>query len=55
MIGSPIGEPSDGKITVDQACEIVAWIREHAGPVLEEAERMLTERYPGAEIGQGAV
>jgi hypothetical protein len=51
----PNWPPPDGKISIDEAREIVAWIREHAGPVLEEAERMILERYPGAEIGRGAV
>ncbi len=47
--------PNDEKFGVERARAYVAWIREHAGPVLEEAERMLRERYPGAELGRSAV
>ena len=48
--------PPDGeKIGVERARAYVAWIRDHAGPVLEGAERMLHERYPGAELGRSAV
>lgn len=46
--------PQDA-ISIGQAREIIAWIREHAGPVPEEAERNLHERHPGAEIGRSAM
>lgn len=51
----PSWPPPDGKISVDEARQIIAWIREHAGPVLEEAERMLRARYPSAEIHRSAM
>lgn len=36
--------PDGEEIGIDEAWEIIAWIRKHAGPVLEEAERALHER-----------
>jgi hypothetical protein len=39
---------------IDRARQYIAWIKQHAGPVLEEAERMLNDRYPGAEIHRSA-
>ena len=51
----PNWPPPDGEeIGIERAREYIAWIREHAGPVLEEAERMLHERYPGTEIHYAA-
>lgn len=47
----PAGEP----IGIDRAREYIAWIREHAPPVIAEAERMLAARYPGAETRRSAV
>ena len=46
--------PADEPIGHDRAREYIAWIREHAGPVLAEAERMLGERYPNAETRRSA-
>jgi hypothetical protein len=51
----PNWPPPDGKeIGVERARQYVAWIREHAPQVLEEAELLLQERYPGAEIHRSA-
>jgi hypothetical protein len=51
----PNWPPSPGeKIGVDRSRAYVAWVREHAGPVLDEARAMLLARYPHAEISTSA-
>jgi hypothetical protein len=40
---------------MDRARAYIAWIREHAPPVIAEAEAMLGERYPGAETKRASV
>jgi hypothetical protein len=42
-------------IGIERPRASIAWMREHAPPVLTEAEAMLAERYPGAETRRSAV
>lgn len=47
--------PPDEPIGLERARAYFAWIRRHAPPVLEEARRMITERYPHAVTDTSAV
>jgi hypothetical protein len=47
--------PADEPIGIDRVRQYIARIRDHAAPVLAEAEAMLAERYPGAETHRSAV
>ena len=52
----PNWPPPDGEaIGIDRAREYIAWIRQHAGPVLEEAEQMIRERYPDTTIERSGI
>ena len=52
----PNWPPPDGEeIGIDRSRQYIAWIREHAGPVLEEAEQMTRERYPEATIERSGI
>ena len=47
----PNWPPHDGEpIGVDRARASIARVKQHAGPVLEEAEQLLQARYPGAVV-----
>lgn len=46
--------PPDEPIGTERARLYVAWIRDHAGPVLAEAESMIEARYPGSETHRSA-
>lgn len=47
--------PADEPIGMGRARQYIAWIREHALPVVAEAEARLADRYPGAETRRSAV
>jgi hypothetical protein len=47
--------PADEPIGIDRVRQYIARIRDHAAPVLAEAEAMLAERYPGAETHRSTV
>lgn len=47
--------PDDELIGTERARLYIAWIREHAGPVLAQAEAMIEARYPGSQTHRSAV
>lgn len=48
----PDWPPPDGEpIGPDRARAYIAWIKQHAPPLLQEGRRMIHERYPSAYIG----
>jgi hypothetical protein len=52
----PDWPPPDGEaIGEERARAYVAWIREHAPPLLKEAREMIRARYPGVQADQSSV
>lgn len=47
--------PAGELIGEERARAYIAWIRDHAGPLLEEGRRMMRARYPTASITTYAV
>jgi hypothetical protein len=46
--------PPDETIGIERARAYIAWIRDHAGPLVAHGRQVITDRYPGVDIHTSA-